>query len=408
MNKDKTAVDASKEAEVATEDAVTNEIQKNIAAMFEASVAGLRADIEKSLDAKLDKFSAAAEARNKAADLAEKRAGIYNPEIQSKRKPRNDQFRKFVGALKAGDHDVLQKELSSLSDGAGGYFLESEMEAEIVVLAATYGNARREFFVTPIDGKSIKINRLVTDVEVYWTGQAEAKTTTNATFGQLEIVAKKLAAIVIVTDELLEDVSFDLLGFLQERIARAMARKEDEAGAKGDGSADFGGFTGFLNAVGVARVYVASANDVTVDDLIDLQDAVPADALSGAKYHMHRSMLSRVRKLKDGAGAYLYAPATSGTPSSISGYPVVLWEAFAGDAVNLVAFGNLRFACWLVNKGGIAAAVSNEATVRNAADDGDVQLFKHDMTALRMVERVGLGVVNPTFISVLTVGEESA
>jgi hypothetical protein len=30
------------------------------------------------------------------------------------------------------------------------------------------------------------------------------------------------------------------------------------------------------------------------------------------------------------------------------------------------------------------------------------------MTALRMVERVGLGVVNPTFISVLTVGEESA
>jgi hypothetical protein len=72
---------------------------------------------------------------------------------------------------------------------------------------------------------------------------------------------------------------------------------------------------------------------------------------------------------------------------------------------SFVLFGNLRKAAWLgVKTSGMVMTVSNEATIRNVADDADFNLFQQDMTALRIVERVGYVEVLSKAVTKLTTG----
>jgi len=52
--------------------------------------------------------------------------------------------------------------------------------------------------------------------------------------------------------------------------------------------------------------------------------------------------------------------------------------------------------------------LADQATVRNTAGNADLDLFRRDMTALRVVERVGYVVVLPTAVTKLTTAAASA
>ncbi|MFA5091696.1 MAG: phage major capsid protein [Candidatus Paceibacterota bacterium] len=391
-----------------TEQVNEDDVQKQLSELLAKSTAEIKTSLEKEMKVKMDAWV------KEQKELMTKRAGLYNPEIKAARKEQNVKMRKFLSALMVNDHSVL-KDLSSGTDNKGGYLVDSQLEAEVQHLVTQYGIARREMTVVTLSKGDLKLNNLATDINVYWTDEAAAKTSSDVTLGQVTLALKKISVIVPMTDELLEDEEFDIVGFLQERIAEGMAKKEDQAFANGDGTSTYGSFTGFLQNAGVNVVTMAGStfSSIDADDLIDMQDATPQGALANAKYHLHRTILSYIRKLKDTTGQYVYQPASNGSPATLCGYPVVLWEAFPakGDtaaATAFVAFGDLRKACWLGTKGGLTVAISNEATVRNTAASADINLFRQDMTALRVVERVGYVVVIASAITVLKTAAASA
>ena len=128
---------------------------------------------------------------------------------------------------------------------------------------------------------------------------------------------------------------------------------------------------------------------------------------------MHRTILSYIRKLKDDEGRYIYVPPLGREPATVNGYPIVKAEAFpskADSAANtpFVLFGNLKKAAWVGYKGSMRVKLADQATVRNTADDADLNLFEQDMTALRVVERVGYVVVLPKAVSVLKTASATA
>lgn len=357
-------------------------------------------------------------------DLAKKAAGIYHPEVQEKRKQKSAYMRDFFRAVSTGDQEQLKKisgmtlkELTTDATGSpyGGYVVDSELSAEIRHLITEYGVARREMTAIQLSKNSYKANNLVTDVTVNWIDEAGAIGSTQVVLGQEELELKKLAAIVTLTRELIEDEEIDLFAFIAGRVAEAFAKKEDLAFFNGDGTSTYGSFTGALNVVGVNSVTMTGTTfaSLSADDLLNMQDSTPQGAHANAKYYMHRTILSLVRKLKDEQEQYIYQRPSEGLPGTIWDKPYVLVEAMpskidtAADTP-FILFGDLRKACILGYKGAIAADRFNAGIVRNVAGNGDINLITSDREAIRWVERVGYITILPSALTVLKTAEVSA
>jgi HK97 family phage major capsid protein len=326
-------------------------------------------------------------------ELIEKKAGIYNTDIQSDRKELQNRFRKTIFALKRNDYATL-KDLSTDVDASGGYTVDEELRAEIHGLVTEYGVSRREMTVLTMSAPTIKLNKRGTDVSVYWTDEMGAKTSTDFTISQVSLTLNKLAAIVPMSDEILEDSEIDLVSYTASRVAEKIAEQEDEAAFNGDGSSTYGGYTGILSGAGNTVTMTGTTfASIDADDILDMIDALPTGHQANAKFYIHRTNMSHIRSLKDTTGAYIYQRPSESGPATIWGKPVVEVEVMptsSDSAANtaFVLYADLKKSSYVGIKGGLKMDVSNQATV-TSTESGDLNLFRQDMTALRFVERWG-------------------
>lgn len=313
----------------------------------------------------------------------------------------------FMTALFDNDTSSL-KAISGLGNTVGGYLVPDELRNEILRIAEKqYGLARREMRYLPFSGpgNSRRIPALATSVSVTWTDEAAEKQSTAPTFGIVTQTMKKLAAIVPMTEEIIEDSSIDIVALVAELFAEAVAKEEDIQFFRGTGSP----WTGVLynGSVNVRNIVGANPATVTADALLGMVDATPSDALNGAKFYMHRSVLSTLRSLKDTTGQYiLQSPLVAGAPQTMWGYDVITSDAFVpvtqtGAAVPFVMFGNLKRAAIFGDKQQLRVKMLDQATVNNAANSGTLNLAQRDMMAIRIVERVGYVLALPTAVTVL-------
>ncbi len=400
--------DLPTEKSIKNEDEEADAVEKGIKALFEREgkriEAGLKAEIKSYLDEQKT--------------LLEQKAGVYHPEMRGKRKELSNRLREITKALFAGD-DAKLKEMTSDASGSpyAGYTVDAELSAEIRHLITEYGVARREMMAIPLSKGSYKANDLATDVTVYWVDEGAVISSTQAVLGHEELTLKKLGAIVTLTSELLEDTEIDFVSFIASRVAEGFAKAEDLAFFKGDGTSTYGSFTGLLAATDVNEVTMTGTTfaSMDADDLLDMVDATPSGALANGKYYMHRSILSIVRKLKAATtGEYIYQPISQSGPSTVWGYPVVLVEVMPKSSetaadTSFVLFGDLRKACILGFKSsGLVASRFNAGTVRNVANNADINLITTDREAIRWTERTGYVRIIPTAVTKLTTATASA
>jgi HK97 family phage major capsid protein len=405
------------EVEALTEVDETKEAEQAVKSLLDSAVKGIKesfADEVKGIKDEVKEFV-------KQTDEARaKKVGVYAPEVQEQRKGLNDRLRALIKSLVNKGDDYAQYVKEMTTDGANtpyaGYTVDSELSAEIRHLTTQHGVARREMTTLPLVKHSYKSNTLTTDVVVAWVDEVGAIASTQVVLGQGELELKKLAAIVCFTNELLEDTEIDFVNFIGSRVAEAIAKAEDDAFFKGDGTSTYGSFTGLLANASVNEVVMAATTFASIDydDLVDLQDATPAGALPNAKYYMNRTIRSFIRKLKDNNGQYIYSPANSSGPSTLDGYPLVLVEsmpaktATAADT-SFVLFGDLRKACIMGYKSsGLRAEMFDAGIIRNAAADADINLITSDRKAIRFVERTGYVCILPTAVTKLTTAAASA
>jgi len=382
-------------------------IEKEIKSLFEKQAGRIETSLKNEIKSYLDEQR----------ELLTKKAGVYHPDVQEKRKLLSNSMRDITKALLSGD-DAKMKEMTTDATGSpyAGYTVDSELSAEIRHLITEYGVARREMTSIPLTKNSYKANNLATDVTVYWVDEGAVIGSTQAVLGQEELTLKKLGAIVTLTSELLEDTEIDFVSFLASRVAEGFAKAEDMAFFNGDGTSTYGGFTGLLNATDINEVTLLGTTfaSVTADDLLDMIDKTPSGALANAKFYYHRTIKSIIRKLKSQDLQYIYqAPSATG-PATVWGYPEVLVEAMpsktetAADK-SFVLFGDLRKACILGYKSsGLVASRFNAGTIRNVAANADINLITTDREAVRWVERTGYVRIVPTAMTKLTTAATSS
>lgn len=356
----------------------------------------LKSEIGKKVDAAASKIAEKAakkitEARAKAAE------SVDDPKDKAKV---NKEIQTFIKALLQGDVATMKAVTTSKVDTAkGGFTIPETLETEILrVIEEDYGVARREMGYQRMENGEMKITTGGA-LSVYWTDEGAKKTSTEPTFGVVTLTLKKLAAIVPLTDEVIEDSNVDLLRYIADLFGEAIAKQEDLAFFNGDGTV----FTGVANSDDVNEV--KNDDGITDANLHAVIDATPSAALAGAKWFGHRSVKSAIKALTDGSGNYLYPEFRKG--GDLLEFPFVSVEAMPTlSSVNLdgetfLLFGNLKKAAIYGETPGIAMKVSSEATIRNVADSADIHLFEQDMTAIRAVKRTGYVLAMPTLMTAL-------
>lgn len=303
---------------------------------------------------------------------------------------------KFLRALIGKDAKVLNAMHSevatkaNLSEGtttAGGFLVPEEFKAEILRLQPLYGVIRKEVRVLPMAYDVVNIPAADREVTASWVNEAAQITSTDPTFRQVTLTINKLASIPKVTNELLADANVGVIEYLAMTIAEQFAKAEDTQGFNGTGSP----FVGILAATGVpTSTHTGGAIALSYGDMMRMTGELYTNALSNAKWYLHRTMVAHVRGLITTAGA----PIFGATTGDVGGYPIVQTEILpnrgTATATAYGVFGDLRRGMIMGERGSMTMKITEEGTV------GNDNLFEKDMAALRVIERVALGVALPS------------
>ena len=202
----------------------------------------------------------------------------------------------------------------------------------------------------------------------------------NPTFSSITLNAYKYGAIVNVANELVTDAGFNITGYIAQQLGTSLGVQTNTV------------LTNTL--VGAAGSVVTGGTGVsgaaTYENLIDLVYGIEAGArvLNGLGFMMAKSGIAAARKLKDGAGNYIWLDnAVNGQPAQLLGYPVYENPAIpaVGTAAKSVLFGHLP---------SFKARVAGGVAIAQSADFA----FNTDVTAYRGLIRVDGGLTHATHI----------
>jgi len=298
-------------------------------------------------------------------------------------------FVEFIGGVYNRDAALL-KNMTEGTDTEGGYLVPTEFRPILIRLVESFGIARQYATVLPMSRMELTIPKLASGITVYWVGEAGAITPSQPVFGLLTLTAKKMAALVPVTGELLEDTTIAIANLLATLFAEAIAKEEDRVAFAGSVA---GGdpFDGILNDSTVISVAMGAGKtsfaDVTADDIASLVVGPVAAAAEGARLLLHRTVFNVIRCLKNTNGDYIYAAPGGNQPATIWSYPFELTDvmpAITDTAADtpFIGFGNLKH-LYIGDRKQMGIALSPHVG------------FANDLTYIRVIQReaiaVGLG-----------------
>ncbi|MDF2809511.1 MAG: hypothetical protein K0S56_542 [Microvirga sp.] len=284
-------------------------------------------------------------------------------------------------AYKAGLNEYMRKgEAANLdrktmlvgSDPDGGYTVTPDTSGRIVKKVYETSPMRQVASVVVIGTDRLEgINDLGEGVLGGWVGETSSRPNTGTPqLGKWEIPVHEIFAFPKATQKLLDDSSFDIEGWLANKVADKYTRTENAAYLNGDGAGKPRGLLTYSTAATADDTrawgtfeHVATgtsggfgAATAGTDKLIDLVYRVKAAYRQGAKFMTARSTIGAIRKLKDGQGNYLWQPSLQAlSGGTVLGFAIVEAEdmpAMGADSLS-IAFGDFAEAYQIVDRQGI-------------------------------------------------------
>jgi len=260
----------------------------------------------------------------------------------------------------------LAEVLNSLSigtDSEGGYLVPDEFE-KILVKALKDENIIRglSHVITSSSGDK-KIPVVASNGAASWVDEGAAIPESDDKFGQVNLGAHKVATMLKISEELLNDSAFNLEYYAAKEFGRRIGRAEEQAFITGNGT---GKPTGFLTTA-QAGVTAASATAIVLDEMIDLYHSLREPYRRNAVFIVNDQTVKAIRKLKDNTGQYLWQPSMiAGSPDTILGRPIktsnFMPEVKAGNKA--IAFGDFSY-YWIADRQGRSFKRLNELYAAN-------------------------------------------
>lgn len=289
-----------------------------------------------------------------------------------------------VEKVKAFSHAIIARDevaMKALSEGVnadGGFTVPQEFYNVLLEEIMEQNVMRSIVKVVPMSTNVLTLSMIDHGPDVYWTAEGATKTTTTADFTQPTITAYKLAAIIYMTDELMDDSAFDLTSVLVRRFGQKLAEAEEKAILIGTGTSQPTG----LFVASTVSTRTCSGN-LSFDNIINLKYDLPVKFRRGASFIVNPNNVRELRLIKDSQGRYLWQdPVAASQPATIQGHPVI--ENYWAPE-SQIAFGDFNEAYWLGDRQRMTVKITNDTETT----------FTQDKTAIRVVQRIGGTVVFP-------------
>ncbi len=251
---------------------------------------------------------------------------------------------------KSVDHTIYNA-LQVGTDSEGGYLVPDEYQRTLIDALQEQNIFRQLAHVITTSSGERKIPVVASHGTAAWIDEEGQYPESDDAFGQVSIGAYKLATMIKVSEELLNDSVFDVPAYIAREFARRIGAAEEEAFFTGNGT---GKPTGILNATGGAQtgVTAASATAITMDEVMDLFYSLRAPYRRNAVFIMNDATVKALRKLKNGNNDYIWQPSVqAGQPDTLLNRPVYtssFMPTIAAGAKSIL-FGDLSY-YWVADR----------------------------------------------------------
>lgn len=268
--------------------------------------------------------------------------------------------------ITAGQTGQIDKRLAGINERAitglgekvpadGGFLVQQDFSGEILKKVHETGVVASRAQVIPISAGSNGIKIPGVDessradgsryggVRAYWVDEGGSITASKPKFNAIELLLKKLAALVYLTDELVQDVTA-LEAFVRMAVSEELAFKVDDALFNGDGA---GKPLGALQApcvIAVAKETGQAAATVLYENIVKMWARMWGRSRQNAAWYVNQDVEPQLYTMSlavgtGGAPVFLPPGGASGSPyATLFGRPVIPVEfcqtlGTAGDIV---------------------------------------------------------------------------
>jgi HK97 family phage major capsid protein len=152
-----------------------------------------------------------------------------------------------------GEWDGAELERKAMASSALGAILPTPISNQIIDLARNQSTVIRAGAVTvPMTTATLKLARMTGDVTAAWYAEAGEISESDATLDSVTLTARKMACMVRINREILEDSDPGVDGIIRNSVAQAMALELDRVALVGTGTAPQP--RGLQNVVGINTV----------------------------------------------------------------------------------------------------------------------------------------------------------
>ena len=242
----------------------------------------------------------------------------------------------------------LAMTLSSGKDEKGGFLVPKHVTTRFQNLLDDLSPIRKIARIETISTDSFEILKDFGEADSGWVHETEQRPATKSPeFRKQRIDIHELYAKPVLTQKLLDDSMIDLEPWILQKIAEKMARAENEAFLRGDGSGKPKGLLAY-------RGDLKTIKGNTVETFIEASLSLKPYFLRSACFLMSHRGLSLIQTLKDPAtGHFLFQQSLQqSAPSTLLGYPIVLCEAL--DNEPLIVFGSFYEGYQIVDRMGLS------------------------------------------------------
>ena len=254
------------------------------------------------------------------------------------------------------DHGVESRALNEASNSAGGALVPEEFADRVIRLVETFGTFPPAVENMVMNRDTMIIPKRLTGSSAYFVGEGSAVSESEPTYGNVSMVAKKLAVSCRMSSEVVEDALVNMADAVTTEFATSLALKIDQCGWLGDGTSTYGGLWGIttkINSGSYAASVVTAASGgtsfgaLTLSDFLNVMGKVPLYARAGAAWYVSPAGFSAsMARLKYAAGGNAVQQIGGPAGETFLGYPVnlvhVMNSTLTSDPSAIkVVFGNM-------------------------------------------------------------------
>ena len=266
-------------------------------------------------------------------------------------------FRREEDLRWCNDNGVESRALNEAVNSAGGTLVPDVLADRVIRLVETFGTFPPAAESQTMTRDTLVIPKRLTGTSAYFVGEGNSINESEPTYGNVQLIARKLACSCRLSTEVMDDALVNLADQVATEFSTSLALKIDQCGWLGDGTQTFGGIYGIVQKINsgnhTASVVTAATGgtafgSLTLNDFLGVMGKVPLYARQGAEWYVSPAgFAASMARLKYSAGGNSVQQIGGDAGLEFLGYKVnlvhVMNSTLTSDpsAVKVI-FGNMK------------------------------------------------------------------